>query len=92
MMSNVLKNQPLQNMRDICPMFHNTSHEFVVRFKQKLIEEVINKNITVTVMVLHPDSPEVKHKEFLFKISNLAKIIREQLVSKTVDELVTSIR
>lgn len=60
-------------------LFVSTSHEFVVRFKEKIIQGLLDKQIVMTVRVLHPDSPEVKRKELLFNKSNIDQVIREQL-------------
>jgi hypothetical protein len=63
-------------------LFISTSHEFVAKYNKKLMRELIENNIKITVMVLRPSSDKIKSKESLFEISNirpLAKLIREAL-------------
>lgn len=63
-------------------LFVSTSNEFVAKYHKTLIQELINKKIGVTVMVLDPASKEIESKESLFEITgirDLSKVIIQSL-------------
>lgn len=60
-------------------IFVSTSHEMIARFKNDIIQEAIENDLSITVVVLHPDSTEVKRKQIIFQITDLSEKIQEAL-------------
>lgn len=62
-------------------IFVSVSHEVVTRFEEELVIDTIHKGITITVLVLNPNSSHIPFKEKLFgkSVRNLKNKISEIL-------------
>ena len=55
------------------------TNELVTRFKIEELKKVIYNGVKITIILLNPNSEDVKHKDYLFKTNDLKENIEKQL-------------